>query len=118
MDRSESRREGVLCGAGHDGSAVPFTVAQGNTGGPLPEGERNSALWELRAAPAGASASILFDQSLGSPTPNRNLLLSIPARCFCHNSYSHYFRWTFIKSPEWHTVHLMGRALCPELVLC
>lgn len=80
--------------------------------------EKETALCELRAAPAGASASILFDQSLGSPTPNGNLLLSIPARCFCHNSYSHYFRWTFVKSPEWHTVHLMGRALCPELVLC
>lgn len=58
MASSESRRNGVLCGAGHDGGAVPFTVAQRNAGGPLPEGERNSALWEPRAAPGGGQAPL------------------------------------------------------------
>lgn len=29
-----------------------------NAGGPLPEGERNSALWELRAAPGGGQAPL------------------------------------------------------------
>lgn len=63
---------------------------------------------------------LLSDQSRGrQPRVGTDLQFKYPDRCFCQNLCFRSFCRTFVKSPEWWMVRLIGRCtLCPELVLC